>query len=370
MSGLAPIRRLARLMRRRVLMALAATWRPYSRLLLVSDAPHWSVAWDMRELAGIAQRLGVRLAPAACVDILRGQCAFFGSQFDMFNRDSWFEGSNRLATAYFHGRPGSGIAEFDEGYRRLGRLHPRMARIQVSHSEMRDVVLSSGIDPAKVFLIPIGINPAFFRPQTPAARRRARAHLGLPQNAVVVGSFQKDGVGWADGRDPKLIKGPDVFVDAMRILKSSVPDLFVLLSGPARGYVKAGLTALGIPYVHRVFKHYPDLGEMYQALDVYVVSSRQEGGPKSVLESMASGVPLVTTRVGQAMDIVEHGVNGWMVPVEDAAGLAQWAAHAVASTQDAASVREAACQTAAKHTYQAQAPLWKAFMTGFVETEA
>ncbi len=48
-----------------------------------------------------------------------------------------------------------------------------------------------------------------------------------------------------------------------------------------------------------------------------MIASRQEGGPKAALEAMATGVPLVTTRVGQAADLVEDGANGWMVEVED-----------------------------------------------------
>ena len=133
----------------------------------------------------------------------------------------------------------------------------------------------------------------------------------------MVGSFQKDGVGWGDGQEPKLIKGPDVFLEAMELLRIRVPELFVLLSGPARGYVKTGLDRLGVPFKHLYVDSYPEVGQLFQALDAYIVSSRQEGGPKAVLESMASGVPLVTTRVGQAMDLVHHDVNGWMVESED-----------------------------------------------------
>jgi glycosyltransferase involved in cell wall biosynthesis len=52
------------------------------------------------------------------------------------------------------------------------------------------------------------------------------------------------------------------------------------------------------------------LYKYYHALDLYLVTSRNEGGPKSVLESMASGVPLVTTAVGMAPDVVLDGING------------------------------------------------------------
>jgi glycosyltransferase involved in cell wall biosynthesis len=41
-------------------------------------------------------------------------------------------------------------------------------------------------------------------------------------------------------------------------------------------------------------------------MDIYIVTGWHEGGPKAVLESMAAGVPLVTTRVGQAMDLVQN----------------------------------------------------------------
>ena len=62
---------------------------------------------------------------------------------------------------------------------------------------------------------------------------------------------------------------------------------------------------------------------LYSALDAYVVPSRQEGGPKSVLEAMASGVPIVSTRVGQATELIRDGENGRLVEVEDAEALAE-----------------------------------------------
>ena len=51
------------------------------------------------------------------------------------------------------------------------------------------------------------------------------------------------------------------------------------------------------------------------------VSARasDEGGPRAALEAMATGVPLVSTRVGQAADLVRHGENGWLADVDDPA---------------------------------------------------
>ena len=60
--------------------------------------------------------------------------------------------------------------------------------------------------------IPIGIDVETFTLRSPDGVVAARRAFGLPESAFVVGSFQKDGVGWGEGTEPKLIKGPDVLL--------------------------------------------------------------------------------------------------------------------------------------------------------------
>lgn len=356
-----------RQMAREGLNRFTGLWKPYSRLFMVSDSAFWVLSWEMKEVGHIAQRLGKRLTSHRLLPFTDRQCVFIGSHFDLLLNEKWFRTSCRLATAYFHGRPGTGSREFDLCFENLQKHHDRIHRVQVSHSDMRDLVLSSGIDSKKVFLIPIGINPDYFIPQTPELRRQAREKYGIPRHSIVIGSFQKDGVGWAEGMEPKLPKGPDVFVNTLSILKSKIPDLFVLLSGPARGYVKTGLEKTGIPYRHHFLKNYKEIGSLYHCLDLYMVTSREEGGPKSVLESMASGVPLVTTRVGEAMDIVRHGENGWIVNIDDVDGLVSCAEYVVSHPEQRKKAVMAGLLTAAENTYHAQMPLWSKFFDGFVE---
>jgi glycosyltransferase involved in cell wall biosynthesis len=252
------------------------------------------------------------------------------------------------------------MPEFDVAYATLEAHHDEVARLQVTHAEMHELVLSTGIEPSKVFRIPIAVDAAMFTPQTQASRAQARRELGLPGEAFVVGSFQKDGVGWGEGMEPKLIKGPDILLEAMRRLRERRPELHLLLSAPARGYVRAGLERLGIPYVHRRIERYEEIAHLYKALDAYVVPSRQEGGPKGVLEAMAAGVPVVSTRVGQAAELIRDGENGRLVDVEDAEALAERLAAIDGSTVDAG------VATAREHTYEAQMPLWRAFFDGYV----
>lgn len=344
-------------------------WKPYSRLLLYGEDSGWSLDWDIWELSRIVRRLGVRIAKPIWKHAYTPQSIFFASQF--FLIDGTFERFIRhnMGFSYFHGLPGAGDTDFDEVYEALCRLHDRITRVQVSHSQMHDAVLKTGIDPAKVFLIPIGINLEYFPFRTREMKRNARMELRIPESAFVVGSFQKDGVGWGDGMEPKLIKGPDIFLAVLKEVKSEIPELFVLLTGPSRGYVKRGLDEMGIPYKHAFLKSYPDVAKMYRASDVYLVASRQEGGPKAILESMANGVPLVTTRVGQAMDLVQHGENAWMVDVGDAEGLAEGIRRVYGMSQGDMQVMLAKGRaTAEANSYENQDFLWADFMKGFVET--
>lgn len=347
--------------------AATRRWPPYSRLLVVGDSADWSIADDVRQLRKIAERLRVELAPGEWAPGVRRQSLFYASQFFLLRR-RWEGRGNRLGVAYLHGRPGTpGVPEFDLCYEAVRRRRASLVRIQVSNRAMREIVLETGIEPEKVFLIPIGVDTDCFRLRDESSRRAARERLGVPASAFVAGSFQKDGVGWEEGLEPKLIKGPDVLLAAVERLRQRLPELMLLLTGPARGYVKQGLERLGVPYRHLRAADLEGVAEAFRACDVCLVSSRDEGGPKAVLQAMASGVPLVTTRVGQAEDLVRHGENGFIVAVEDAEGLAYWTERVAATpAAELGAIVGRGRATAEANSYQALAPRWRELMTGFV----
>lgn len=340
-------------------------WAPYSRLLLMSDAPAWVLAYEMEEVGAVANQLGIATADPKLWPFVKQQSVFYASHLSLLVGDQWQQ-PNRLGMAYLHGKPGTGYEEFDRTFDVLTRHHDRFDRVQATHSEMHRVILQSGIAPEKVFLIPLGVNLSIFPGVTAEARAAARTRFGIPPHARVVGSFQKDGVGWGDGMEPKKVKGPDVFLEVIDQLRGSVPELFVLLSGPARGYVKAGLQRMGVPFAHDFIADPRALAPLYHAIDVYVASSRQEGGPKAILEAMASGIAIVSTRVGQAMDLIRNEHNGWIVDVEDATGLAKWSGGVLRDGAPPA-VLDAARHTAAANSYEQQVPLWDRLFDGFVE---
>ena len=360
------VRSLVRPVARGYVRARTHSWRTHSRLFAVGERTSWSVDEDARHLEETALRLGYRVAPPQWARFAGNQAVFLTSHFEAL-RPRWLETSHRLATAYLHGRPGTPrYPEFDRAYAALRASPARFSAIQVTHAEMHDLVVAAGVDPTSVQMIRIGIDLEHF-PMVDAGRRAAaRQALDLPRDAFVVGSFQKDGVGWEDGLEPKLVKGPDVLVAALGRVAADVDDLHVLLTGPARGYVRRELDRLGVPHRHVLAKDRAELARAYQALDVYLVASRQEGGPKGVLEAMASGVPLVTTRVGQAQEIVVDGESGLVVDVEDSEALAHAVARIRGDDALANSLTPAGRVTAERYAHERLDPEWDALLRGLV----
>jgi glycosyltransferase involved in cell wall biosynthesis len=347
--------------------ARTAAWPEASRLFVVGDEFGWSIDDDAARLTAAAHRLGYDVAPSGWARFASRQAVFHPDHFGAL-RPRWLESSHRLGLSYFHGRPGTaGYPEFDEAFETLRRHANRVDRVQVTHPEMHELVLAAGVPPERVFRIPIGIDLAHFPLGGDSARALARSELGIPETAFVVGSFQKDGVGLGEGLEPKFVKGPDTLVATLAALDASVSDLYVLLTGLARGYVRAQLDRLRIPHRHVLVDSRAELARAYHALDVYLVTSRQEGGPKGVLESMATGVPLVTTRVGQAPELVEDGSNGLLADVDDFDALTNAMLRIRDEEELRARLRAAGRPTAEAYADERLDERWAELLDGFVQ---
>jgi glycosyltransferase involved in cell wall biosynthesis len=338
--------------------------KPYSQLYIVGDNAKWVIDEETKALKKSAQALGIKCEVIKRARLNLPQVVHYTSQFSL-NEQSIYKSRHRISVDYFHGKPEQG-ENFKKCFESLKTHHQEIARVRVSTSEMEDLVKSSGIDPAKVMRIPIGVDTEILVPTNETKKKASRTKLGIRKEAMVIGSFQKDGVGWGEGLEPKHIKGPDIFLQVIEKLKLQIPDLHVLLSGPARGFVKAGLDKLGIPYTHHYFKNYSEISELYDALDLYLITSREEGGPKAVLEAMAKGIPLVTTAVGQAKDLVKHGQNAMMASIDDVEGLSALSSQILKNKSLQAPLIQTGFKTAQDNSYQAQLPLWQKYFENLI----
>lgn len=331
-----------------------------SKIFIAKEVANWSLFWDVHYIYNILNDAGVKSEISFDLGLIR-QTVFYVNKYVLLRPRLRLNGLNDVSMAYYHGYPGTGDDIGDRCIASLQKHHRVIKKIQYTHDRMGDYLLDAGVPSSKLCKIYIGVDTDIFTPVSSVEKRNIRSKLGIPESAVVVGSFQKDGQGWGDGSDPKMIKGPDIFVDTMRLLKDVVPELHVLLTGPARGYVKSRLSAAGVSFTHLCLDRYHDLPELYNALDLYLVSSREEGGPKAVLESMASGVPLVSTAVGQATELVRSGENGLLAEGFSAEELSVLCHRGIADVDLRRRMTASGLATAAANAYANQTPLWLDF---------
>jgi glycosyltransferase involved in cell wall biosynthesis len=290
--------------------------RPRPPVGLVIERADWAIRWWGSFIAEEANRIQPHTAwvttdPAVLTDGI----VEFGSQYQWVEWGPYLSRDCQFVTTFFHGKPedGPAVARHVDAF--LASV-PRLSRIVASATLVRDRLVSWGVPSGKIAVIPIGCETDRFLPPTSEQRRVARERFGIRPDEIVIGSFQKDGEGWGRGDTPKFIKGPDIFLAVIERLAKDMP-VFVLLGGPARGYVRSGLERLGIRYAYHYAPDRDELAKLYHPLDLYLVTSREEGGPMALMESMSSHVPVVSTRVGMAPDLIEDGVNGALVEVGD-----------------------------------------------------
>lgn len=121
-------------------------------------------------------------------------------------------------------------------------------------------------------------------------------------------------------------KGVFEYVEAARILKVKYPHISIQLLGPfdhnPSSISKAQVMEWRKEGVIRFLGETTDVRPFLRDADVFVLPSYREGTPKSVLEAMAMGMPIVTTDVPGCRETVIHGHNGLLVPVKNSKALA------------------------------------------------
>lgn len=115
-------------------------------------------------------------------------------------------------------------------------------------------------------------------------------------------------------------------LEAIKLLKHSIPNLRVYIagSGPEEAALKERVKELGLAdTVEFTGKLDPNgIAALYQQADAMLNPSMVDNTPNSILESLACGVPVVTTNVGGIPYLVEHDVNALLVPRGDARAMA------------------------------------------------
>lgn len=172
---------------------------------------------------------------------------------------------------------------------------------------------------AKVVVVPYGIDLDRFAPSK-EMRTQERMQLGIAPTAPVVGIIG----------DLIPLKGQDIFVQAAVQAAPQLPGAVFLIIGGARSSAESHRfqadlesTIRNAPCDIRLLGARSDIAELVNALDVSVVASTTETGPLVLLQALACGVPVVSTPVGMAVQLLGDGACGSMFPVNDSRLLAE-----------------------------------------------
>jgi glycosyltransferase involved in cell wall biosynthesis len=203
-----------------------------------------------------------------------------------------------------------------ELYRRLDLLLMRRFDhlIAVSHATKNEMV-EAGVSPELISVIHNAIDTAAWRPFPES--QAFRNELGISLSAPVVGYV---------GRIMPE-KDLDTWVRAAARVGQQYPDAqFVLIGEGKDDQTLQQLTDLASTLGLTGRVHFPGYREnllpVYASFDVFFLSSRREGLPNSILEAMALGIPVVTTDVAGAKELVVDKKTGYVFPQGDVENLA------------------------------------------------
>ncbi len=135
------------------------------------------------------------------------------------------------------------------------------------------------------------------------SKKDLRKKYGLNESDFLIGSFQRDTEG-SDLITPKLIKGPDILLQLMKEMKTTNKNLKVVLTGKRRQYLIKNFEKYEINYKYFEMVDIGQVNELYNILDLYLVTSRVEGGPQAILECAITKTPILSTDVGVASEIL------------------------------------------------------------------
>ena len=165
----------------------------------------------------------------------------------------------------------------------------------------------------KTILIPgVGIDLDKFQKKEPT-RQEIRNKLGIPDGKIILMS-----VGELTKR-----KNHMVVIDALARLKEYDILYVICGDGPMKARLRAKAEELGVRDRVKLLGFRKDIAELHKAADIFVFPSLQEGLPVAVMEAMASGLPIVASKIRGNEDLISNNQGGYLVNPMDSEQVAK-----------------------------------------------
>ncbi|MEJ2697229.1 MAG: glycosyltransferase family 4 protein [Candidatus Sulfobium sp.] len=187
---------------------------------------------------------------------------------------------------------------------------------------VRDSLIRSGVLPGKAVTVYGGVDEGRFENADPAEAERLRSLYTRP-GAVTIGMVARLQHGKIFSPEKPTLKGHDI---VFRALAGFDRDFTLLLFGPEKEEDKEKLRLIaeyqGLDPARVTFCGFQkDMGPFYKTLDLNVLPSPDEGLGLAVIEAMASGIPCIGADGGGLREIIEDGVDGFLVRPGDSGDL-------------------------------------------------
>ncbi len=193
--------------------------------------------------------------------------------------------------------------------------HPRLRAVICNSAMVRDEIRRAfRIAPEKLHVIYSGVDLEHFHPRLrETLRGAARAELGCSPRDMV---FLYVGSGFAR-------KGLAAAIDALAAARN--PGFWLAVAGRDRDLEKftKRAHAAGVADRVRFLGGREDVRPLYAAADCFILPSRYDPFPNTVLEALAMGLPAIVSARCGAAEIITPGVDGWVCQPDDAAGIAR-----------------------------------------------
>jgi len=188
----------------------------------------------------------------------------------------------------------------------------------VQNPEDLAVLRRLGVPRSKTVLLGNGVDLDRFRPPDDAGvRARIRSELGIPADAVVVGTVGR--LVWEKGFG-------ELFEAAERVGAHHPAVVFVVVGADdpqkADSLTPDDLVAAGRRGRLVFTGARDDIEDLYPAFDLFVLPSHREGFPRAAMEAAAAGLPVIATDIRGCRQAVSHGDTGLLVPLRDPVRLA------------------------------------------------
>jgi glycosyltransferase involved in cell wall biosynthesis len=223
--------------------------------------------------------------------------------------------------------------------------------------------------------------------QAEQVRRRGLTNLAIIPNAIpwsaphiAKGEFRERMLGWFGYPCQRLVgmaarlspeKGVGVFLEAARYASRRDPALgFVVFGdGALRHSLTCEIATSGLANRFVLAGFQPDLADYLANLDLMVIPSLTEALPCVLLEAMASQVPVIATAVGGIPEVIEDGVNGYLVSPGQPAQLADRIIEALSSPVRSREIgRDGQRRVLENWTFHSTAPLYERLFRGLLNS--